>query len=184
VEQPIPFAVKTVLSLISHAPLLPVASLSPETVSLVPFNFQFPSSYSHQLWGLEGRNGNPTPTIKISKPRLTCNHLKQTELQNTGSHPGRPGHGSTRWVDRVLPGHCTSRSFDKPGLVLPPERLVFGSTYFQVDLPGRSEFNNYGLFPLSIFFFLNINITLIWFLMLIKNSPGPLAAWELFHGLG
>jgi hypothetical protein len=34
------------------------------------------------------------------------------------------------------------------------------------------------------FFFLNINITLIWFLMLIKNSPGPLAAWELFHGLG
>ena len=38
--------------------------------------------------------------------------------------PGRPGHGSTRWVDRVLPSCCTSRSFNKPEPVQVPGRPV------------------------------------------------------------
>jgi len=56
-------------------------------MSLVLFNLQFPLSYSQQSLGLEGRNGNPTPTLKISKPRSTCNHLKP---------PGQPVPKSTR----------------------------------------------------------------------------------------
>lgn len=42
--------------------------------------------------------------------------------------PGRPGHGSTRWVDWVLPGHCTGWSFDKPEPVQPPGQPVSGLT--------------------------------------------------------
>jgi len=46
----------------------------------------------------------------------------------TGSRPGRPGHGLTRWVDRVWLDHCTDRYFDKPGPVQPPGRPGPGST--------------------------------------------------------
>jgi hypothetical protein len=42
--------------------------------------------------------------------------------------PGHPGHGLTRRVDRVLPGRCTGRSFDKPEPVQPPGRPGPGST--------------------------------------------------------
>jgi hypothetical protein len=40
--------------------------------------------------------------------------------KTTGSRSGSPGHGSTRRVDRVWPGRCTGRSFNKPGPVQPP----------------------------------------------------------------
>jgi hypothetical protein len=36
--------------------------------------------------------------------------------------PGHTGHGLTHRVDRVLPGRCTGRSFDKPEPVQPPGR--------------------------------------------------------------
>jgi hypothetical protein len=36
-----------------------------------------------------------------------------------GSRPGRPGHESTHRVNRVLPGCCIGRSFNKPGPVQP-----------------------------------------------------------------
>ena len=134
-EQPISCAVKTVLSPITrYTTSACCLSLSPETVSLVPFNLQFPSSYSHQSSGLEEKNENPTPTIKISIPKSTCNHLKQTQLHNSKMpglirvRPGHPGHGSTRRVDRVLPGHCNGRSFNKLEPVQPPGRPVPGST--------------------------------------------------------
>ena len=65
-------------------------SLSPGSVSLVSFNLQFSSSYSHQLSGLEGKNGNPTPILKISKPRLNS---KTPGLALVC--PGRPFSGST-----------------------------------------------------------------------------------------
>jgi hypothetical protein len=42
--------------------------------------------------------------------------------------PGLPGHGSTRRVDRVLPGYCPGRSFIKPEPVQPPGRPGSGST--------------------------------------------------------
>jgi hypothetical protein len=43
--------------------------------------------------------------------------------------PGRPGYGSTRRVDWVLPGCCTGRSFNKPEPVQPPGRPGSGSTH-------------------------------------------------------
>ena len=133
-EQPNPYAVKTVLSLISRCTTSTCClSLSLSwNCEFGPFNFQF--HYSHQSSELEGRKGNPTPTIKISIPRSTWNHLKQTQLHNSKTpglirvRPSRPGHGSTRRVDRVLPGHCTGRSLDKPKPVQPPGRPVPGST--------------------------------------------------------
>jgi len=45
---------------------------------------------------------------------------------------GRPGHGSTRRVNRVLPG------FAPDGFLVNPDR-----SSHRVDLPGRSEFKNY-----------------------------------------
>ena len=71
--------------------LLPCLSLSLlpslESVSLVSFNLQFFSSYSHQLSGLEGKNGNPTPILKISKPR---SNSKTPGLARVARVPGRP----------------------------------------------------------------------------------------------
>jgi hypothetical protein len=129
VEQPIPCVVKTVLSPISRCITSTYCSLSLSwNCEFGLFNFQLPSSYNHQSSGLEGRNGNPTPTIKISKLISTCNNLKQTQLQNVGSHPGLSGSPGS-WVDRVLPSHCTGRSFNKPGPVQPPGRSVSGSTH-------------------------------------------------------
>ena len=58
-----------------------------------------------------------------------CNHLKRIQLQNAGSRPNlpcRPGHGSTRGVDRVLSGRCTGQSFNKLEPVQPPS---LGSTH-------------------------------------------------------
>jgi hypothetical protein len=62
-------------------------SLSPESVSLVSFNLQFFSSYSHQLSGLEEKNGNPTPILKISKPR---SNSKTPGLARVARVPGWP----------------------------------------------------------------------------------------------
>jgi len=101
-------------------------SLYPESVSLVSFNLQFSSSYSHQLSGLEGKNGNPTPILKISKPR---SNSKTSSLARVCL--GRPGSLSTRRVDRVSPGQL-------PGEFLLRPRP--GSAGSQVDPPGQSGF--------------------------------------------
>jgi len=45
-----------------------------------------------------------------------------------GSHPGRPGHGSTRRVDRVWPVFYIHRSFEQPGPVQCPGWPGPGST--------------------------------------------------------
>jgi hypothetical protein len=77
-------------------------------------------TYSTLFWS-KARKG-----LKIFKPRSTCNynHLKRIQLQNVGSRSGSP----ESWVDRVLPGRCTGRSFNKPEPVQPPGWLGPGST--------------------------------------------------------
>jgi len=62
--------------------------------------------------GKASRSSNPDRLVN-------CNHLKQIQLQNAGSRPGSPG----SWVDRVLSGRCTCRSFNEPEPVQPPGRL-------------------------------------------------------------
>jgi len=49
--------------------LLPVASLSPETVSLVPFNLHFPSSYRHQSSLPNSINGCSLVFLKLPNCR-------------------------------------------------------------------------------------------------------------------
>jgi hypothetical protein len=44
------------------------------------------------------------------------------EKKNIGSCSCSPGHGLTRRVDRVWPGHCIGQSFNKPGPVQPTDR--------------------------------------------------------------
>jgi hypothetical protein len=47
--------------------------------------------------------------------------------KGTGSRLGSPG-SSGSWVDRVLSGCCTDRSFNKPESIQPSGRLGPGST--------------------------------------------------------
>ena len=82
-----------------------------ETVDLSGHNFPHPS-LSHLLEPLFF-----LPKF-IQKP-----HLKRKKKISPGLvrvHPSRPDHGSTRRVDRVLPGCCIKRSFNKSEPVQPP----------------------------------------------------------------
>jgi hypothetical protein len=115
-----------------HFYLLPLSLSLSWNYEFGPFNLQF--HYSHQSSELEGRKGNPTPTIKISIPRSTWNHLKQTQLHNSKTpglirvRPGRPGFaGSLHWpvFGQTWTGPAT------------------GSAGSRVNPPGRSGFNNY-----------------------------------------
>jgi hypothetical protein len=99
-------------------------SLSPESVSLVSFNLQFFSSYSHQLSGLEGKNGNPTPILKISKPR------SNSKTPGLARVPGRPA-GSTEFHRANSPAGFylnPDRSQTRVGPVPDPGRTGPGST--------------------------------------------------------
>jgi len=54
--------------------------------------------------------------LKINKKRSLA--MRRTHLKKTGLNwfmPGRQDHKS--WVNKVLPGFCSSRSFALPGLV-------------------------------------------------------------------
>jgi len=84
-----------------------------KTVDLPGHNFPHPS-LSHPL----------EPLLLLPKS-IQKPHLKRKKKISPGLVRVRPGHGSTRRVDRVLPGCCISRSFNKPEPVQPPG---FGST--------------------------------------------------------
>jgi hypothetical protein len=107
-------------------------SLSPESVSLVSFNLQFFSSYSHQLSGLEEKKWEPNANPQDLQTQI--------ELQNVGSRPGRLGSGLTRRVDRVSSGQLPDGFLLKPGPVPDPGRTSLGSTCragpgFKIMLP-------------------------------------------------
>jgi hypothetical protein len=66
-------------------------SLSPGSVSLVSFNLQFSSSYSHQLSGLEGKNGTQRQSSRSPNPDWTPKHRVSPWFAQVARFPGRPG---------------------------------------------------------------------------------------------